>query len=95
MSIKKAVNELRDDAIAAAKNYKVNESSNDFKAGYVKGVESMASLVEITQAVALLMAEREGADPIGSKILRGYADTLERLLVAAESIIPPEYDMQP
>lgn len=95
MSIKKTVNELRDDAIAAAKNYKVNEASNDFKAGYVKGVESMAYLIEITQAAALIMAEREGADPVESKILRGYADTLDKLLDAADSIIPPEYDMQP
>jgi hypothetical protein len=94
MSWEKLVKQITNDAIKAAKNYKVNESSVDYKAGYVKGVRSLANLVRLTQSVAAEIAKEEEGSP-GSKVLMGYVASLQILLDSADAIIPPEYEMQP
>lgn len=94
MSWGKLVKQITDDAIMSAANYKVNESSIDYKAGYVRGVRSLASLIEVSQLIATRMAKDEADTPM-HPILMGYAASLQILLEAADSIIPPEYEMEP
>lgn len=94
MKRNKAVKRLLDEAVTAAQEYQINELSNDYRAGYVKGVKSLSSLIEISQLIATKMAAEE-RDKIMGSVLSGYAASLQILLDAAESIIPSEYEMEP
>lgn len=95
MSLKKTARQIKADAIAAAKNYKVNKASHDYKAGYAEGVKNLALLVEITRTAALMAAEESQHDKTVVKVMLGYAQTLGAILEASDSLIPPEYDMAP
>ncbi len=93
MSVKKTVKQIQKDAISAATNYRVNETSHDFRAGYVKGVRSLAHIIQLARYATMSMARESKDDPILHRILNGYADTLDILIDTAEDIIPPEYEM--
>ena len=95
MSVKKTVRQIKADAVSAAKNYKVNESSHDYKSGYVRGIRDISRLIEVTRRMALNEAGSKPADTAAHKVMMGYALTLEMLLDAAEAVIPPEYEMGP
>ena len=93
MSVKMTVRQLKEEAIAIALSRKIDTDSDDYRAGYVKGVRSMAQIIQLARHATTLMANECCDDPILQRILNGYADTLDILIDTSEDIIPPEYEM--
>jgi len=94
MSVKKTVKQLKEEAIAIAQSRAIDTDSDDYRAGYVKGVRCLAQIIQLARHSAEFMSEETSkSDPVLSRVLSGYAETLDLLIDAAENIIPPEYEM--
>jgi hypothetical protein len=93
MSVKKTVKQLKEEAIAIAQSRAIDTDSDDYRAGYVKGVRSMAQIIQLARHATDVMALQSKDDPLLYRVLNGYSDTLNILLETAEDIIPPEYEM--
>lgn len=92
MDFETAIGQIKQDAIKAAEEHKVDTASNDYKAGYVRGVRMMCMMIELSHLVAIQLAMENDHSPLVSKMFHGYANGLKKIIDMSDDIIPPEYE---
>lgn len=90
----KIVAELKANAdLAAMAAKRINTDTPECRMAYARGVRAMAELIQACANVADGMRDKQEGNGLAQAMLQGYAESLKRLVRAADDLIPPGYEL--
>lgn len=92
MTVDDTVKALQQAALDAAHCVKPLADTPDTRAAYARGVRAMAGLVHACIGVAERSIEEHNHHPLAATMFTGYARALQKIVDAAEDLIPPGYE---